>query len=55
MTAPALHGSQTLGRKPHERARRRAISIDLPWVLVLVQAVALIVSGMIGLAAALFV
>jgi hypothetical protein len=39
-----------------ERIRQRSgFSISLPWVLVLVQTVALIVSGMIGLVIALFV
>jgi hypothetical protein len=45
---------------PNARRRTRArprtrVTLGMPWVLVLVQALALIVSGMIGLAMALFV
>jgi type VI protein secretion system component VasF len=54
MNAAGFEGFAKQAPKARKRTRTR-VAIGMPWVLVLVQALALIVAGMIGLAMALFV
>lgn len=55
VTPSAPHGSQLQEPAPRKRTCGRAsLFLGVPWVLVLVQALALIVSSIVGLAFALF-